>query len=159
MQGLLLGRNVFGSALPCAKLLRAVGARTGRALQHCCAHAKGEANEVPMARRVRRPRPTTGGCVGTTGILPVAATPGSYSFAHRRLSRRRPRGSAALPLVATSCDPPGERGAGGQMVAQRWRAPRCGNAQDTRCPSKPPRWRLPMLRVAPVITPRRADGG
>jgi len=38
--------------------------------------------------------------LGKTGILPVAATPGSYSFAHRRLSRRRPRGSAALPLEA-----------------------------------------------------------
>ena len=40
------------------------------------------------------------GHIGATGILPVAATPGSYSFAHRRLSRRRPRGSAALPLEA-----------------------------------------------------------
>ena len=36
------------SALPCAKHLRAVGARTGRALQNCCAHTKGEANEVPV---------------------------------------------------------------------------------------------------------------
>ena len=75
------------------------------------------------------------GHIGATGILPVAATPGSYSFAHRRLSRRRPRGSAALPLVATSYDPPGERGAGGLTVAQRWRSPRCGNAQDARCSS------------------------
>ncbi len=42
------GQRVFGSALPCAKLSPAFGARTGRALQDCCAHAKGEANEVPM---------------------------------------------------------------------------------------------------------------
>ena len=48
------------------------------------------------------------GRIGTTGILPVAATPGSYPLAHRRLSRRRPRGSAALPLEAL---PSASRGA------------------------------------------------
>ena len=45
-------------------------------------------------------KPSGRDVLGKTGILPVAATPGSYSFAHRRLSRRRPRGSAALPLEA-----------------------------------------------------------
>ena len=101
-------------------------------------------------------KPSGRDVLGKTGILPVAATPGSYSFAHRRLSRRRPRGSAALPLVATSYDPLGERGAGGLTVAQRLRAPRSGNAQDARCPSKPPRWRLPMLRR--VRRPRPTGG-
>ena len=47
------GRRVFGSALPYAKHSSSFGARTGRALQNCCAQAKGKANAVPMARSLR----------------------------------------------------------------------------------------------------------
>ena len=42
------GRHVFGSALPSAKHSPAFGARTGRALQDCCARDDGEANEGPF---------------------------------------------------------------------------------------------------------------
>ena len=45
------------------------------------------------------------------------------------------RGNGERLAVAQERDPPGERGAGGLTVAQRWRSPRCGNAQDARCPS------------------------
>ena len=45
------------------------------------------------------------------------------------------RGNGERLAVAQERDPPGERGAGGLTVAQRWRSPRCGNAQDARCSS------------------------
>ena len=56
--GLLLGRNVFGSALPCAKLSPAFGARTGRALQNCCAQDEGN----PVACHGREDRACRGPC-------------------------------------------------------------------------------------------------
>ena len=49
LQSLLLSRNVFGSALPCAKLLRAVGARTGHARQNGFAQRQWRDIGVPSA--------------------------------------------------------------------------------------------------------------
>ena len=47
------GRHVFGSALPYAKHSPAFGARTGRALQNCCARPKGKAIVDPLAQSLR----------------------------------------------------------------------------------------------------------
>ena len=65
---LACGRRVFGSAWPCAKHCSSFGARTGRALQNCCAQAKGEANALSMVGepgvRFAKGRTTCGSTIG-----------------------------------------------------------------------------------------------
>jgi len=131
------GQRVFGSALPCAKRLRAVGARTGRARRNGFARDEGD----PMACHWRGQggggdqRPET----RDSETCPPAKSRVSGLMSARWFPLRQQRAKRAARQWGKACgrarDPPGERGAGGLTVAQRLRSPRSGNAQDARCSS------------------------
>ena len=92
---LLYDRRVFGSAQPCAKHSPAFGARTGRALQNCCARSKGEANAAPLARSLRGGARSCAAIGASRAGAPTIASPAQPQRARRPLSQWTARPEAA----------------------------------------------------------------
>ena len=69
------------------------------------------------------------------------------------------RGNGESLAVAQERDPPGERGAGGLTVAQRWANGGATVGKWWRSGGDPRAAATRKMRVVPVITPRRAGGG